>query len=198
MLTMVENQARSDGVVSIDRCNTSEILEVVLSSSRRVKRDRAVARCPPSDVASWSFEAEAGVSVLPLAKSGVSRSSGNSWARGYIVYRDGHPVKTVPPLDRLAVREISPRCLSEDERILIADLRREGLSIRKSDAQLDRSPSTISRELTRNVTPAGPYRPHEAHRRAVARGARHHGRRIDTHPELFEAVSELLMQRWSP
>lgn len=31
----------------------------------------------------------------------------------------------VAPLDRLAVRAISPRFLSEDERIQVADLRRE-------------------------------------------------------------------------
>lgn len=94
----------------------------------------------------WSIRAAA-------REVGVSRSSGNSWARGYTVYRDGRPVKTVAPLDRLGVREISPRYLSEDERILIADLRREGLSIRKITAQLDRSPSTISREPTRGRNP---------------------------------------------
>lgn len=36
----------------------------------------------------------------------------------------------VPPLDRLAVREISSRFLPQDERIEIADLRHAGLSIR--------------------------------------------------------------------
>jgi IS30 family transposase len=42
------------------------------------------------------------------------------------------------------------------------------------------------------------YRPFEAHRRATARRARHHPRRIEARPELGQVVSELLAQRWSP
>ncbi|WP_456291409.1 helix-turn-helix domain-containing protein [Rhodococcus erythropolis] len=72
-------------------------------------------------------------------------------ARGYSVYRAGQLVRTVAPLDRLAVRAISPRFLSEDERIQVADLRREQLSIRQIAAQLNRSPSMISRELRRSA-----------------------------------------------
>jgi hypothetical protein len=52
-------------------------------------------------------------------------------ARGYKTYRRGEAVGFVPALDRLAVRQISNRYLSEEERIAIADLRRSGLSIRK-------------------------------------------------------------------
>lgn len=96
------------------------------------------------------------------------------------------------------VRAISPRCLLADERIQVADLRRERLSIRQIAAQLSRSPSTISRELRRNASTSGTYRPHEAHRRAVARRARHRQRRIESSAELFDAVSQLLGQRWSP
>nr|WP_239654583.1 helix-turn-helix domain-containing protein [Rhodococcus sp. AD45] len=129
---------------------------------------------------------------------GVSRASGTNWARGYSVYRAGQLVRTVAPLDRLAVRAISPRFLSEDERIQVADLRRERLSIRQIATQLNRSPSTISRELRRNASTSGTYRPHEAHRRAVARRARHRQRRLESSAELFEAVSQLLGQRWSP
>ena len=62
-------------------------------------------------------------------------------------------------MDRLAVRAISPRFLSEEERIQVADLRRERLSIRQIAAQLNRSPSTISRELRRNTSTPGTYRP---------------------------------------
>jgi IS30 family transposase len=42
---------------------------------------------------------------------GIDRSSGNTW----------------PPLEPLSVRIISPRFLSEDERVQIADLARRGL-----------------------------------------------------------------------
>jgi IS30 family transposase len=59
-----------------------------------------------------------------------SRSAGKNWSRGYKVYRHGQVTGFVPPLDRLAVREISSRFLPQDERIEIADLRHAGLSIR--------------------------------------------------------------------
>jgi transposase, IS30 family len=51
-----------------------------------------------------------------------------------------------PPLDRLAVREISSRLLSQDERIEIADLRHAGMSIRKVADQQGRGESSISRQ----------------------------------------------------
>jgi transposase, IS30 family len=122
-----------------------------------------------------------GWSIMAAAReAGVSRTAGHN------------------ALDRLAVREISGRFLSQDERIEIADLRHAGLSIRQIASQLGRAASTISRELRRNATAAGSYRPFEAHRRATARRARRHRRRIETSGELGQVVSELLAQRWSP
>jgi transposase, IS30 family len=138
----------------------------------------------------WSIKASG-------REAGVSRSTGKNWNRGYKVYRNGQVVGFVPPLDRLAVREISARYLSQDERIEIADLRHAGLSIRQIAGQLGRAPSTISREIRRNAT-AGGYRPFEAHRRAAARRARQHRRRTETSEHLRQLVAELLAQRWSP
>jgi hypothetical protein len=89
--------------------------------------------------------------------------------------------------------EVSPRFLSEDERVRIADLRRAGMGVRAIGGQLGRSPSTISRELRRNCerasgqcggssrfpsassdppggTPDGPALPHS--RRRAAGGLR--------------------------
>ena len=43
-------------------------------------------------------------------------------------------------------REISPRFLSEDERVRVADLRRAGLGVRAIAGRLFRSPSTVTRE----------------------------------------------------
>jgi IS30 family transposase len=129
---------------------------------------------------------------------GVSRSAANNWARGYKTYRRGKAVGFVPALDRLAVRQISPRYLSQDERIEIADLRRVGLSIRQIAAKLGRAPSTVSRELRRNSRRDGAYRPFEAHRWAVVRRARRHRRRIETNPDLCQVIAELLAERWSP
>jgi len=119
-----------------------------------------------------------------------------NWSRGYKTYRDGRVAGFVPALDRLAVREINVRYLSQDERIEIADLRRAGVSVRGIAEQIGRSPSTISRELRRNSRKDG-YRPFDAHRGAVARRARHHRRRLETNM-LRQLVHELLRQRWSP
>ena len=141
---------------------------------------------------------ERGWSILAAAREvGVSRTTGNNWSRGYKTYRHGQVAGFVPALERLAVRQISARYLSQDERIEIADLRHAGLSIRQIADQLGRAPSTISRELRRNATARG-YRPFEAHRRATARRARHHRRRLQASPGLLQAVGELLAQRWSP
>jgi transposase, IS30 family len=139
-----------------------------------------------------------GWSIVAAAReAGVSRSSGKNWSRGYKVYRHGVVTGFVPALDRLAVREVSSRFLSQEERIEIADLRHAGLSIRQIAGRLGRAPSTVSRELRRNATASG-YRPFEAHRRATARRARHHRRRVETSQQLRQLVGELLAQRWSP
>ena len=67
-------------------------------------------------------------------------------------------------------REISDRYLSEQERVLIADLRAAGAGVRAIADRTGRSPSTISRELRRNRDPAsGQYRPFTAHKLAVQR-----------------------------
>jgi transposase, IS30 family len=140
-----------------------------------------------------------GWSILAAAREvGVSRTSGANWARGYKTYRNGGVFGFVAPLDRLAVREVSSRYLSQDERFQIADLHRAGVSVRGIAAQLDRAPSTISRELRRNAGPDGRYGPFEAHRRAVARRGRDHRRRLEVDTELRSLVGELLGQRWSP
>jgi transposase, IS30 family len=173
-------------------------LEVVLSSSRRVKKGPG--RRPLSAARQRFVELRArGWSIMAAAREvGVSRTTGANWSRGYKTYRNGEVVGFVAPLDRLAVRQISTRFLSEDERIEIADLRRAGLSIRGIADRLGRAPSTIPRELRRNAHSCGDYRPFEAHRQATARRARRHRRRLDTNPELRVLVAELLAQRWSP
>jgi IS30 family transposase len=142
---------------------------------------------------------ERGWSIAAAAReAGVSRSTGANWSRGYKTYRRGQVSGFVPPLERLAVREVSARFLSQDERIEIADLRRAGMSMRQIAARLGRAPSTISRELRRNAAGSGEYRPFEAHRQATVRRGRSRPRRIETSRELRRLVSELLAQRWSP
>ena len=140
-----------------------------------------------------------GWSILAAAQEvGVSRTTGNNWSRGYKTYRHGRVAGFVPALDRLAVRQVSARFLSQDERIEIADLRQAGLGIRQIADRLGRAPSAVSRELRRNAAGSKGYRPFEAHHRAAARRARSHPRRIETNGELRQLVAELLAQRWSP
>ena len=142
---------------------------------------------------------ERGWSISAAAREvGVSRTSGHNWARGYKTYRGGVAVGFVAPLERLAVREVSDRFLSEDERVRIADLLRAGNSMRAVAAELGRAPSTIAREVSRNSTGRTQYRPFEAQRHAVARRGRNHVPRIDRQHRLFAEIDELLQQRWSP
>jgi transposase, IS30 family len=166
-------------------------------SSRRVKKGPG--RRPQSAKRQRFVELRSrGWSIMAAAReAGVSRTAGHNWSRGYKTYRHGRVTGFVPALERLAVREISARYLSQDERIEIADLRHAGLTVRQIADRVGRAPSTISRELRRNATASG-YRPFEAHRRATARRARSHRRRIETNGELRQLVAEFLAQRWSP
>jgi len=84
------------------------------------------------------------------------------------------------------------------EPIQIADLRQAGLSIRQIAWRLGRAPPAISRELRRNAAGRRDDRPFEAHRRAAARPAPSHRRRIETDDDRRQLVAELLAQRWSP
>ncbi len=93
----------------------------------------------------------------------------------------------------------SGRYLDLDERCAIADLRREHVSIRQIARKLGRSPSTISRELARNTSPAtGSYAPHLAPRLADGRLVRPRASKIADHPELRDRIERGLIQRWSP
>jgi transposase, IS30 family len=90
----------------------------------------------------------------------------------------------------------SYRQLSLDERCSIACLQSAGHSIRQIAASLDRAPSTISREVRRNQTPAARYRPAYADERAWAR--RWRGSRLARQPDLQRIVLNRLAMGWSP
>ena len=166
--------------------------------SRRVKKGPG--RRPQSAKRQRFMELRArGWSIAAARREvGVSRTAAGNWARGYKTYRNGQVVGFVEPLDRLAVKAISPRYLSQDERIQIADLRQQGLGIRAIAAQLGRAASTVSRELRRNSQAGHGYGPFDAHRQATARRAKPRPRRLETNRALRRLVGELLGQRWSP
>lgn len=88
------------------------------------------------------------------------------------------------------------RQFSLEERCEIARLHAEVRSLQKIAAALDRSPSSISRELKRNSGSKLGYRPAYAAEQASAR--RWKGSRLDRQPELREAVLHALAQRCSP
>src|ERR1700694_2456442 len=87
--------------------------------------------------------------------------------------------------------------LTLDERCKIAELQGAGCSLRQIAAALDRSPSSISRELSRNgARPPAGYRPAFAQQQARAR--RWSGARLARDPALRDTVLGQLSQGWSP
>ncbi len=86
--------------------------------------------------------------------------------------------------------------LTIDERWAIAHLHAAGRSIRQIAATLDRQPSTIARELTRNRSRTQGYQPRYADQQARAR--RWRGARLDRDPAWRHRVLAGLTQGWSP
>ena len=102
---------------------------------------------------------------------GVHPTTGSRWSKGRNMVDHTGKARYCPPV-HAEPKATSPRYLSEDERILIGDLLAAGHSQRSVAVQLHRSPSTISREVRRNISGAGNYRPFGAHRKALARRPR--------------------------
>ena len=86
--------------------------------------------------------------------------------------------------------------LSLEDRCEIARLSANGSSLRQIAAALDRSPSTISRELKRNRGVQVGYKPGYAQQQTRAR--RWSGSRLEREPDLRRAVLERLSRGWSP
>ena len=82
------------------------------------------------------------------------------------------------------------------ERCEMARLQREGYSKRQIAASLDRSASTIARELRRNTSQTKGYEPSYAQQQAWAR--RWRGSRLDRDPALRQQVLAGLQAGWSP
>jgi len=106
--------------------------------------------------------------------------------------------RAAPPVVEPVEPEISSRFLSLDERILIADLDRESVSLREIGRRLERPASTISRELTRNQQANGTYRPHTAHQLAMTRRTRPKLGKIAADPVLRAIIQDGLEHRHSP
>jgi transposase, IS30 family len=130
---------------------------------------------------------------------GVHLKTGKRWRLGRTITGCGGRRVHYPPVIGSRTAEISPRYLSEDERVRIADLRRAGLGVRAIAGQLGRSASTVSRELRRNCEDAsGQYRPFAAQRLAAGRRARPGRGKLNADPVLRQFVAGRLEKRWSP
>jgi IS30 family transposase len=83
-----------------------------------------------------------------------------------------------------------------EDRIEVARLREAGASIRQIASALDRAPSSVARELTRNSGRQSGYQPVYADQQSRAR--RWSGSRLDRDRELREQVLVQLAAGWSP
>jgi IS30 family transposase len=84
-----------------------------------------------------------------------------------------------------------------EERYAINVMRKHHYSIRAMARELGRAPSTISRELRRNLRPTGRYVPDYAHSYATARRRRSR-RNARITAETWEIVDRYLRMDWSP
>lgn len=130
---------------------------------------------------------------------GIDRKTGHWWKNGGRVTRNGVTRIVEPVINRSPQSPASPRYLSQDERVVIADGVRAGRSARSLASELGRSPSTVAREIQRNSDGStGEYRPHAAHQQMLARRPRPKERRLATEHDLRGLVQEYLDKHWSP
>ena len=145
---------------------------------------------------------EGGMNFTQAAKAvGVSKRTGKVWRNGRTRATGRNERPCAEWHNRLmdTAKIISGRFLSQDERVLIADMLLAGDSVRSIASALGRAPSTVSREIKSNADPAtGRYCPHRAHEISRGRLARTKPRKVLDSPALRAAVQEKLGIHWSP
>jgi transposase, IS30 family len=117
---------------------------------------------------------------------GVSTSCGSLWfldAGGMII------VETGP---------VSPRFLTQDDRIAIADGLQAGQSVKQIAAGISKSFQAVYREISRNSKPGGRYQPWWAHNQALLRRRRPKPGKIRGSVALRQVVAGKLADQWSP
>jgi len=134
----------------------------------------------------WQVMSEGGFITDAVAVIGTSRRSG----RRVLVEAGG-----VRPRRG---RGLKGRCLTFAEREEIALGRAAGESMRSIADRLGRSPSTISRELGRNVDRQGRYRATAAHAQAYDRASRPKAAKLVTNLALRAKVEQDLEKKYSP
>jgi hypothetical protein len=141
----------------------------------------------PTDVKRRYFELiRAGArGARAAAEVGVSLSCGSVW------FIDAGSVSFVET-------PISPRYLSRDDRIEIADGLAREEPVKVIAARIGKSFQSVYREIARNRKPDGRYQPWYAHDQAYLRRQRPKPRLLAVDPRLREAVAGKLRTRWSP
>jgi transposase, IS30 family len=117
---------------------------------------------------------------------GVSTSLGSNWfleAGGMLVPDPG---------------PISPRFLTQGDRIVIADGLQAGIGVKQIAASVGKSFQTIYREIKRNTKPGSGYQPWWAHNQALLRRARPKKERLGSSEPLRTLVLGKLARKWSP
>jgi IS30 family transposase len=138
----------------------------------------------------WKLILEGVGTVEACRRMGIGRKTGYRWR----AERGG-----LPPL-RLGEADRTGRYLSQLERQRIATLRDRGVGVREIARRLGRSPSTVSRELRRNLRPhdGGVYDGDLAHARARERARRNRAGRLAVDHDLRQVVQDRLELEWSP
>jgi transposase, IS30 family len=95
-------------------------------------------------------------------------------------------------------RPISPRFLTQDDRIAIADGLHAGDAVKVIAARLGKGYQSVYREIARNSKPDGGYQPWWAHNRAFQQRQRPKPAKLDVSPQLRRLVLAKLALRWSP
>jgi transposase, IS30 family len=93
---------------------------------------------------------------------------------------------------------VSPRYLTQDDRIEIADGLARGEPVKLIAARIGKSYQSVYREIARNRKPDGRYQPWYAHNQAYLRRLRPKARRLSVDAELREVVAGQLAKHWSP
>jgi IS30 family transposase len=127
-----------------------------------------------------------GLSGSEAAKGvGVSLSCGSLW------FIDAGRVSFIETA-------ISPRYLTQDDRIEIADGLSRGEPVKQIAARIGKSYQSVYREIARNRKPDGRYQPWYAHNQAYLRRRRPKPRRLSADAGLREVVAGKLAGHWSP
>jgi transposase, IS30 family len=117
---------------------------------------------------------------------GVSTSCGSLWFldAGGVLIPDPGP--------------ISPRFLTQDDRIAIADGLHADQDLKLIASMIGKSFQTVYREVKRNSKPDGQYQPWWAHNEALRRRQRPKPGKIAARVELAAVVRTKLAGKWSP